>query len=82
MAHKPSDTVPVTLGKALGASAQVVTTLVTGTVLARVYTQPATAPDRALAFNPNSTGRASPVADTAGKLEPALYDPVNISLSD
>ena len=76
MAHKPAAAAaytPVTLGKALGASAQVVTTLVAGTVLARVYTQPATAPDRALAFNPNSTGRASPVADTAGKLEPALY---------
>ena len=76
MAHKPvaaAAYTPVTLGKTLGASAQVVTTLVAGTVLARVYTQPATAPDRALAFNPNSTGRASPVADAAGKLEPALY---------
>ena len=75
MAHKLSGAAPVTLGKALGASAEVVTTLMTGTVLARVYTQPAAAPERALAFNPNSTGRASPVAnaDAGGTLEPALY---------
>ena len=77
MAHRPSALAPATLGKALGTSAKVTTTLVVGTVLARVYTQPATAPDRALAFNPNSTGRASPVADAAGKIEPALYAAVD-----
>ena len=76
MAHKPiaaaADT-PVTLGKALGTPTRVVATLVAGTALARAYTQPATASDRALEFNPNSSGRASPVADATGKLEPALY---------
>ena len=78
MAHKPSALAPVMLGKALSTSAKVTTTLVVGTVLARLYTQPPGAPDRALAFNPNphSNGRASPVVGATGAkgtVDPAMY---------
>lgn len=44
-----------------------------GTLLARVYAQPVKAAARALAFNPLSNGRASPVANVKGVHDSAMY---------
>lgn len=51
--------------------------LVPGTRLLRAYAQPPGAADRALSFNPNSDGRASPVLRPTGKADPALYAAVD-----
>lgn len=48
-------------------------TLVPSTALYRVFTQPPKTVDRTLAFNPHSNGRASPVRDKAGNVDPAMY---------
>lgn len=48
-----------------------------GTRLARVYAQAPGQPARALAFNPASNGRASPVFSAGGVPDPALYAAVD-----
>jgi RES domain len=47
-------------------------TLPRKTAMVRVFSQPISASDRTLAFNPNSIGRASPVYQH-GKVMPAMY---------
>lgn len=51
--------------------------LLIGTRLHRVYSQAPGAPARALSFNPNSDGRASPVFTATGAADPALYAAVD-----
>lgn len=70
---------PLVLGKGgdKAAAADCTLHLPAGTRLVRAYTQPPKTPARALAFNPNSSGRASPVFGAAGAADPALYAAVD-----
>jgi len=52
-------------------------TLLAGERLFRVYAQPLGGPSRAYSFNPDSAGRASPVLDSRGDADPAMYVAVN-----
>jgi len=70
---------PVVLGTGggAGAPAKYSLHLPAATRLARVYSQPPNTPARALAFNPLSDGRASPVVTAAGLADPAMYAAVD-----
>lgn len=64
-------------GSLAGAAEKFSLHLPAGTRLARVYSQEPKTPARALAFNPNSNGRASPVLKATGLADPALYAAVD-----